>query len=187
MLPLMLVAIGYTLPFNSNAESEIIIQAAPRIIYQLINKPAQHLLWAPWVYDPEQTIRHESTRILQGKGATFSWLDSGGAVNSGGSVNNGAVANGSTTITSSIPYKFITGDLVFNKLPTASYKFTIYNNKANTQARVLFQYQSLEQGPINRLITAMFGNRRQSELDASLVRLKSIAEAESENLLITVY
>ena len=175
MLPLMLVAIGYSLPPSSHAESEIIVHAAPRIIYGFLNTPGDHPLWAPWVYDPQKPIKFEVTSVTEGRGAMLSWRSNDG------SVYNDEMTNGGTTITSSIPYKFLTGDLTFNNVPTASYKFTIYNNKANTQARVLFQYQSIEQGPMDRLSAALFGNSMKSNLDMSLMRLKSIAETESAN------
>jgi hypothetical protein len=175
MLPLMVVAIGYSLPPSSHAESEVIVQAEPRIIYGFLNTPDDHPLWAPWIYDPQKSITLEITGAAKGKGAKLSWQ------NNNGDVFNDQMTNGGTTITSSIPYKFLTGDLVINNVPTASYKFTIYNNKANTQARVLFQYQSIEQGPMDRLRAALFGNSMKSNLDMSLIRLKSIAETDTAN------
>ena len=173
MLPLMLVAIGYSLPPNSNAYGEIIIHAEPKIIYGLLNSPSSHPLWAPWVYDLQSQIKTETTGVAKGEGAKLSWLYNDN------SRNHGDTRSGSTTITTGVPYKFLTGDLLINNVPNASYKFTIYNNAANTQARVFFQYQSLEQGPLDRLRAALVGNRIKSSLDASLIRLKSIAEAET--------
>ena len=174
MLPLMLVAIGYTLPPSSHAESEIVIHAEPKSIYSFLNTPGNHPLWAPWVYNPQQPAELEISGSAEGKEAKLYWR------NTDNGLLSDKITNGETTITSSIPYKFLTGDLVFNNVPTASYKFTIYNNKANTQARILFQYQSLEKGPMNRLSATMFGNDIKSELDMSLNRLKSIAETVSD-------
>ena len=173
MLPLMLVAIGYSLPPNSDADGEIIILTEPKIIYSLLNSPSSHSLWAPWVYGLQSQIKTETTGAAKSEGAKLSWLYNDD------NVNDGDIRSGSTTITTGVPYKFLTGDLLINNVPTASYKFTIYNNAANTQARVFFQYQSLEQGPLGRLRAALFGNRIKSSLDASLIRLKSIAEAET--------
>ena len=168
----MLIAIGYSLPSSSVAEGEINVRAEPKLIFELLDTPGNHPLWAPWVYSAEKQagLSFETTGATNGTGAKLLWRreDSGSG-------------NGSTEIASSVPYKFLTGNLLFNKIPAAYYKFTVYNNLSNTEAQVVFQYQSIEQGPLSRLIATVFGNPMKRDLDESLIRLKSIAEARSTN------
>ena len=168
----MLVAIGYSLPPNSVAEGEIYVRAEPKRIFELLDTPGNHPLWTPWVYsaDNQAGLSFETAGATNGTGAKLFWRN-----------EDSDSGNGSTEITSSVPYKFLTGDLLFNKIPAADYKFTVYNNTTNTEAQVVFQYQSIEQGPLSRLIATVFGNPTKQDLDESLIRLKSIAEARSTN------
>ena len=171
ILPLMLVAIGYSLPSSSVAEGEIIVSAEPKQIFELLNNPNNHPLWAPWVYSAgnQAGLSFKTAGATQGKGAKLLWQSDGNDV-----------GNGSTEITSSVPYKFLTGDIrsndllstdqlsndgPFNEVPRIYYKFTVYNNLSNTEAQVVFQYQSFEQGPLGRLIATVFGNPMKHETE----------------------
>ena len=162
LLPLMVYAIGLSLPEADAIQREIFVETSPDKVYRLLDTPSQYALWAPWFggREPSGELLGEEN----GRGASIRWQESGTTY--------------SLTISSSVPYKFLTTELHVNRVHQASLDFTVYNNKQNTDCRLVVQYRKHNSSALDKLWAALAGDPVEPLLEQSLQQIKLLAEVQ---------
>lgn len=155
----ILVVVAFTLPADLTIQRSVVIAAPSAEIHPHVENMQNWRNWSPWNQERDPSLKYTYEGPESGVGSKQMW--------------DGKDGQGSMEVTSSSPEKGIEYDITMME---KTEKGSITYEKAEGGTRVVWEFNSTDMGPVNRLFMKAFQGVLESDFEQGLDNLKQYIE-----------